>query len=146
MATAKPAAKTPAKKTPAEPKKPTRQLSPGAQVDAMWALREKKRALETQVNEISEQLTAAENELMESMAANGLDKMTGKFASVSVSTSVVATVTDWDELWKFIIKTKNTQLLQRRVSDPAYRELIELGKKVPGANPFEKKRLNLRAI
>ena len=134
---------TAAKKTPAAPK---RAPSLGSQIDAMWALREKKRALEASAKEIEEQILAAEADLMEAMEANGVEKMTGRHASVSVSTSIVASVTDWDELWKFILKTKNTQLLQRRVSDPAYRELLEMGKKVPGAESFNKKRLNLRAI
>lgn len=140
MATAKTAA---AKKAPAAPK---RALSPGAQIDSLFALREKKRALESAANEVAEQISAAETELIETMTANGVDKMTGKLASVSISTSIVASVGDWDELWKFITKTKNTQLVQRRVSDPAYRELLEMGKIVPGVTPFEKQRLNLRAI
>lgn len=145
MATAKTAAvKTPAaKKAPAAPK---RALSPGAQIDSLFALREKKRALESAANEVASQISVAETELMETMAANGVDKMTGKLASVSISTSIVASDIDWDELWKYILKTKNTQLLQRRVSDPAYREILEMGKKVPGVTPFEKQRLNLRAI
>ena len=118
----------------------------GAQIDKMWDIREKKRGLEASIKDLDGQLTTIEAELMEDMEANGVDKMTGKHAGVSITSNTVAHVTDWDELWKFILKTKNTQLLQRRVSDPAYRELLEMGKKVPGAEAFTKKRLNLRSL
>ena len=57
----------------------------------------------------------------------------------------VAGVTDWDKLYAFIKKKNYFHLLQRRVSDPAWRELIEQGKKVPGTTGFTKKRLNYRA-
>lgn len=121
-------------------------LSLGAQIDKMWDIREKKRSLEASIKDLDGQLATIEAELMEDMEANGVDKMTGKHAGVSITSNTVAHVTDWDELWKFILKTKNTQLLQRRVSDPAYRELLEMGKKVPGAEAFIKKRLNLRSL
>ncbi len=121
-------------------------LSLGAQIDKMWDIREKKRSLEASIKDLDGQLATIEAELMEDMEANGVDKMTGKHAGVSITSNTVAHVTDWDELWKFILKTKNTQLLQRRVSDPAYRELLEMGKKVPGAEAFTKKRLNLRSL
>jgi hypothetical protein len=126
----------------------TRKSKPslGAQIDKMWDIREKKRTLEASIKDLDGQLATIEAELMEDMEANGVDKMTGKHAGVSITSSTVAHVTDWDEMWKFILKTKNTQLLQRRVSDPAYRELLEMGKKVPGAEAFTKKRLNLRSL
>jgi hypothetical protein len=82
---------------------------------------------------------------MEDMQANGIDKMTGKHASVSITSTVVANVEDWDAFGAYILKNKLLHMLQRRVSDPAYRELLDAGKKVPGVQPFNKKRLNLRA-
>ena len=44
----------------------------------------------------------------------------------------------------YVYKTKQGHLLQRRVSDPAFRELLDHGKKVPGTQPFIKARLNVR--
>ena len=83
---------------------------------------------------------------MENMDKDGIDKMTGRKATVSISTSVVATVEDWDAFLAFVYRTKSGHLLQRRVSDPAWREMIEIKGKVPGTQPFTKKRLNLRAV
>ena len=117
----------------------------GSTVDQMWALREKKRELEASVKDLEGQISDLESTIMESMAEQGLDKMSGVLASVSITTNTVAQVEDWDAFWAFIHKKKYGHLLQRRVSDPAYRELLDQGVKVPGVSPFSKQRLNLRA-
>lgn len=135
----KPARKTPARKT-AEPEK----FPLGALIDQMHSLREKKRELEASVKDLEGRASLIEVQIMESMAEQGLEKMSGALATVSITSTTTANVTDWDAFWAYIHKMKYGHLLQRRVSDPAYRELLESGKKVPGTEPFIKKRLNLR--
>lgn len=124
----------------------TKPASLGAVIDQIWAAREEKRRLEAEVGEIEAKISELEQQLIERLDAEGLDRATGSKATVSVSTNTVANVTDWDAFWQFILKNKYTHLLQRRVSDPAYRELLEQGKKVPGVEPFLKRRLNVRSI
>lgn len=124
----------------------TKSASLGAVIDQIWAAREEKRRLEAEVGEIEAKISELEQQLIERLDAEGLDRATGSKATVSVSTNTVANVTDWDAFWQFILKNKYTHLLQRRVSDPAYRELLEQGKKVPGVEPFLKRRLNVRSI
>lgn len=121
----------------------------GPLIDKMWAEREAIRKLEAEVAERKKVLDELEVKLMDAMGANGLDKATGRAASVSLTKTVVADV-QGDEGWKafhaYIKKTGYFHLLQRRVSDAAYRELLEQGKKVPGVQPFNKVRLNLRTL
>ena len=118
----------------------------GKLIDHMWELREKKRTLEASIKDLESKIGTTESELLEALQAAGMEKASSAKASVSVTSTTVATVTDWDEFGKFILKNKFLHLLQRRVSDPAYRELLDAGKKVPGTEPFTKKRLNLRSI
>jgi hypothetical protein len=117
----------------------------GATVDQLIKLREKKRDMEASVKSLEGQIEDMQSQLLEQMEASGTDKLSGKLGTASISTSVVANVEDWDALYPYIAKNKLWHLLQRRVSDPAYRELLDAGKKVPGVQPFNKKRLNLRA-
>ena len=124
----------------------TRAPSVGAIIDQIWATREEKRRLEAQVKEVSLKIEEQESQLMERLEKEGLDKATGTKASVSVGTSVVADVQDWDAFWAYIFKNKYSHLLQRRVSEPAYRELLDAGKKVPGVLPFTKRKLNIRTV
>jgi hypothetical protein len=121
-------------------------LLSGSTADALFELREKKRKLEESVKAIDGQIDGLQSELLEAMEAAGTEKLSGKHATVSISSAVVANVTDWDALYPYIAKNKFWHLLQRRVSDPAYRELLEANKKIPGVQPFSKKRLNLRAV
>lgn len=118
----------------------------GSLVDSLWAERERKRALEEKMKEIEKGIEAQTLELLERMEKEGLDQVRGTAASISIGANVTATVTDWDSFSAWIIKTRNLHLLQRRVSDPAYRELLEHGKKIPGTEPFVKKRLNIRSL
>lgn len=118
----------------------------GSLIDAMWAAREEKRRLEAQVKEVSAKIDELQQQLMERMEAEGTDKAQGSKASVSISKNVVADVKDWNEFGAYILKNKLIHLLQRRVSDPAYRELLEAGKNVPGVEPFTKHTLTVRSL
>lgn len=116
----------------------------GAQIDALFNLREKLRAIQQQEKEQMELIGAAEIVLMETMEREGVDKSTGKLATVSISETVTGNVVDWDAFWAYVFKNKYSHLLQRRVSDPAIRELFETKGKVPGVEPFTKRKINLR--
>lgn len=128
------------KKTPARPK------PLGTLVDELWAERERKRAAEAHVKTIDDVIESLTSELMERMENEGLDAVKGQKSSISVGAAITASVQDWDAFSAWIIKNRATHLLQRRVSDPAYRELLEAGKKVPGVEPFIKKKLNIRSL
>jgi len=67
-------------------------------------------------------------------------------ATASIKETKIAKVTDWEQFYRYIHRNKNYSLLQKRVSDVAYRELME-GRKnrnIPGSEIFTKVTLNLR--
>ncbi len=117
----------------------------GMQIDTLFQLRERLREIQAQEKDQLELISAAEVVLMETMNREGVDKSTGKKATVSISDIITANVVDWTLFEEFIIKKKYLHLLQRRVSDPAIRELFEKGS-VPGVEPYTKRKLNLRKI
>ena len=119
-------------------------LTIGQKIDSIFDLHKKKQTLNTQIKELEGQIKTFESELMEDMAAQGVDKMSGTKATVSITTSTVANVEDWNDFLAYVYKMKYGHLLQRRVSDPAYRELLGQGKKIPGVSPFTQERLNIR--
>ena len=125
-------------------KKPLTQSAIGKSIDKVFLLRKKKAELEAAMKDVEGQIADLDAEIMEAMHQSGLEKTATKMGTVSVSTSTVAQVEDWDAFLAYIYKNKYGHLLQRRVGDPAWRELIEQGKKVPGTTGFIKKRLNYR--
>lgn len=118
----------------------------GKLIDDIWALREKKRALAAQVEELEAKIAEQEAVVIERMDNEHLDKSTGKMASVSVTETANGTISDFDKFWEFAKKNNYGHLFQRRVTDTACRELWEQGKKIPGVDRYIKRRLNIRTL
>jgi hypothetical protein len=129
--------------------KVTARLDPpslGAMTDKMWALREQKRGLDAQVKAVEVSIKELEGTLFTLLDAQDTRKAEGKKASVSIGESVVGAVENWDATWAYIAKNKFFHLVQKRLSDPALRELWALGKVVPGVQPFTKRTLSVRSL
>lgn len=115
----------------------------GELADLMHKNREDRKVLEDKVKEFNKAYDELELELIGVLDAQKTTRGDGKKASVSISESVVPTVKDWDALWAFIFKGKHKQLMQLRISVPAWRELCELKKAPPGVESFSKRTVNL---
>ena len=118
----------------------------GASIDAMFDLREKKRELDEQVKAVGAEIEVYTQALLESMKTQGLTSGRGDKASASITSTVCANIQDWDALTAFVKKTGNFQLFQRRVSDPAFRELLAKKGVVPGLDEYNNIRLNLTTL
>ena len=126
--------------------KPPPTLTLGATIDAMWALREEKRAAVAATKVIELKIENLESTMFDLMDAQETTKSQGKKASASITETVVGNVEDWEALWPYISKNKYWHLVQKRVSDPGLRELWALNKKTPGVVPFTKRTLNVRSL
>lgn len=118
----------------------------GSMIDGIWALREKKRELEAQVKTVEEEIAVKEQALIERMDKEGVDKSTGKRASVGVSEVTSFSIKEFDAVFAWAVKNKAQHIFQRRVSDVACREVFEMGKSIPGLEPFKKRKLNIRTL
>lgn len=114
----------------------------GKLIDKLDALRDKKREAAEAAKVADAAYEALSQTLLERLQTEGMDKATGKKATISVSKSVVANIVDFDALTKFVKRTGYFHLFQRRISDPAFRELLESKGVVPGLEPFTKVKLN----
>lgn len=123
-------------------------LPVGALIDTLFSIREERRELSAKDKLLEEQYKDLEEKIRARLDAEGMDKASSKKATISLGKpTIVATIKDWDALCKWVKKTGHFQVFQRRISDPAYRELLDLKKAdVPGLEPFEKRTLNLRAL
>lgn len=123
-----------------------RPLPLGTLIDTIWAAREAKRKLEADVKTIEGEIAGLEEILLERMDKEGVDKSTGKKATVSVTSTIKANIVDWDALCKFVKKNDYFHLFHRRVADEAARELFETKGQVPGLEPFTKRKVNIRTL
>jgi hypothetical protein len=118
----------------------------GTLIDGIWSLREAKRKLEAEVKVIEEDIGKSEELLLERMGKEGVDRSTGKFASVSISENVVPITKDWDAFIAYVIKSKQGHLVERRPATLACRELWEKKGSIPGLEPFTKRKANIRTL
>lgn len=118
----------------------------GGAIDSLWEKREEKRNMEARIKTIESEIVAIEESLIDRMDGEKTSKSQGSKASASITTAVAANVEDWPAFHAYVAKNKYFHLLHKRVSDPAMRELWDAGKKIPGAQPFSKRKLNIRSL
>lgn len=107
--------------------------------------RDEIKSLQAQEKELNVIKRELEYQITIRMQEEGLDKISNGGRTVSIKQEIVPTVEDWDALQDHVIKTKQFELLQKRMSATAYRELISLGADVPGVISTELTRINYRS-
>ena len=94
--------------------------------------------LKTQQRELESQISIR-------MQEQGLDKISNDVCTISLKNEIVPTVEDWDALHQHIIDTNQFELLQKRMSATAYRELIAMEPSGPGVRSTELTKVNYRS-
>ena len=110
----------------------------GSMIDNLDKIRDKKRGLDEQVKDLEAQYRELTEKILDRMATENIPKASGRRATVSRSETIVGQLEDWEALTKYISRTKNFQLFERRISAAAFRELFEKKGEVPGVKPFTK--------
>lgn len=108
------------------------------------ALREQKRSLEAEIKALDAQLAANEQAMIEIADDLGLDRFAVGKLTFSISEQTVGNVEDWETLYQFIRDNDAFYLLQRRLANAAYKEMLDSGSALPGVVPFTKRSLNMR--
>ena len=133
--------------TEAAAAKPPRKIKGiGPAIDELFELRSKKQKLEQQIKKLEAEYGEIEEALLAKLSAEGTDKGAGKRASVTVSTTTVGNLADADKFFAYVKKTGYFHLMQRRLSDPAIRELLASKGSIPGVTTYDKVRLNLPVL
>jgi len=104
------------------------------------------KVLEATRSELEEVIIDDLNASNLSLARTNREDENGKRITVSVNSETVANVTDWAEFEKYVYDNRALYLLQRRTSNPSYREEIAVKGEIPGTEPFIKTRLSLKHV
>lgn len=113
-------------------------------IDSLSELRASKKGLEGQLKDIEKDISAVEGDIIKAMDAEGVLETKSTVAKVSISESVYPHVEQWEQFAEFILENRYLHLLERRPAVLAYRELLSLGKPVPGVLPFTKRKLSYK--
>lgn len=107
--------------------------------------RAKLKDLLEQEKELKQVQNALEAEIAADMERQGLTQTGNDVCTISLKTETVPTVEDWDVLHQHISDTGRFELLQKRMSATAYRELIAMEPSVPGVRSTELTKVNYRS-
>ena len=107
--------------------------------------RQELKKLQAQEKTLKDTQNYLEAEIAADMAKQGLTQTGNDVCTISLKTEVVPTVEDWDALWEHIFDTRQTELLQKRMSATAYRELLAMAQVVPGVRSTELTKVNYRS-
>lgn len=121
----------------------------GSLIDTLQNIRAQKRDLATREKELNAEYDAVEAELIALMDSEGVTKSTGKTATASITTSRnFSFIKDggFEAFFAYASKIKRPDLVQRRISVPAVRELWDMKGAVPGLTPYEEKKVGLRDL
>ena len=107
-------------------------------------LRVQLKSVQDEEKRIKALLDENEDAIIEQLDAQGVTRSGVGPYSMSISTTKVGNVTDWDQVYDHIHEHKAFHLLQRRLANAAYVEILDSGEALPGVEPFEKRSLNFR--
>jgi len=96
------------------------------------------RTLNAQINDLKAQKSELEEEIIADMKESEMYLAQTPYGTVSIKETALASVKDWDAFEQYIYDNKALYLLQRRPSDPAYREEIDANGEIPGVETFNK--------
>jgi hypothetical protein len=114
-------------------------------LDELTDVRGQVRALQEQERDLKRRQSDIEISLVSQLENQGVDRVGNNACTVSIKKEIVPTVEDWDQVHQHIIDTKQFELLQKRMSSVAFRELLTMGMNVPGVKPTELTRINFRS-
>ena len=114
-------------------------------LDELASIRGEIKSLQEQEKVLKLRQTDLDSEIIRKMEDQGLDQIANDVCTVSKKIDVVPTVEDWDVVHQHILDTKQFELLQKRMSATAWRELLQMGQAVPGVKATELTKINFRS-
>jgi len=115
----------------------------GELIDRLTGLKVQRQYHEKQAEKLGADQVLLEEEIIRMMSDLHLEKAAHGGTSVAPKNHTYAHVEDWAKLYDFIQSMQYWHLLEKRVSVTGYRELLELGREVPGVVPFVKTKLSV---
>jgi len=98
-------------------------------------LRDEAADLNKRLEEMKQERAQYEDSLMQLMTEVGATQMGSKHGTASMKLKQVPYISDWHMFTPFL--QENLQLLQRRISAPAVKEILDAGEEIPGLSFIE---------
>lgn len=118
----------------------------GACADRFYELKQKRLVVQKEVAKIEEEEKALKAHIIDNLPKSEASGVAGKLCRVSAVVKEIPQLKDDEAFFKYVKKTGRFDLMQRRLSDAAIKELWEDGKEVPGVEKFNAVTLSVNKI
>lgn len=115
----------------------------GDLIDKMTELKVQKAFHEKQAEAFGKEINLVEEAIIHALSDAKLESASHGGTKVTPKEHTYAHVEDWSKFYDFIHNEQYYHLLEKRVSVTGYRELLDLGREVPGVIPFKKLKLSV---
>jgi hypothetical protein len=112
-------------------------------IDALYATRQTRLDLTKRVDELKAEETAMRGQILELLDSMGMAKGSGLQATCGIKESIEPVPTDWEAIHAYIRQNDRFDLIQKRLSAPAWRGLLDSGVLVPGTESVKVRDLSL---
>lgn len=115
----------------------------GETIDRLYDTRQERLKLQNEVGALKSNEAEIRAQILELLAAGGMAKASGMVATASIKKNIEPITADWEKIHAFIRQENRFDLIQKRLSAPAWRGLLEAGILVPGTEQVEVQDLSL---
>ena len=116
----------------------------GDMIDELRDLKDERKLVNKRGDELGAQIQVVEAKLLAAMDSAGTDISRKDGTSAVATETVVADPEDWEEFYEYVKANDAFYLIQRRINNKPFQELIDSGQSVPGLSVFKKRSISLR--
>lgn len=107
-------------------------------INSLVDIRKQKSDLAAEIKALTEKETSLESDIMHAMTEAGTFRAASDVGhTVNMAKKVHPAIVDWNDFYAYVAETKNFDLIQKRLSGPAFRDRWEQGVAIPGASSSE---------
>lgn len=115
----------------------------GTMIDTLYATRQKRLDVTKEVEALKVEEAQMRKLILEMLDEQGMAKASGYMATCGIKKIIEPVTTDWEQIHEFIRIENRFDLIQKRLSAPAWRDLFNTGILVPGTDSVEVRDLSL---
>jgi hypothetical protein len=115
----------------------------GQLIDKLADLKSQRAFHEKQSKDLGTLATAVEDQIIKALADQHLEEAAHNGVKVVPKGHTYPHVEDWAKFYDFIHENKYYHLIEKRPSVLGYRELLDLGRQVPGVVPYVQTKLSV---
>lgn len=118
-------------------------ISIGKEVDKFSEISERLKKVRSEERKIVAELEEQKQVVFDLLDQTGQEGAKGTKVSVTIGHDEIGTIDDPEKFWNFVYRNKEGNLLQLRLSNPAFQELMKhrKGRPIPGTGMITKRKL-----